>query len=459
MLASSSRRETAGTTEKSRQAKKVGCMSGIFYFLHFHRHHSRKRLPSPGKRDSKTIVSPPPAPALSPQPEPKPTAAAEPGQKTPHKKRAARQQVMTSPSVAAKSPGDKSTNSKRSAPHEAAPAAAATELGGKTSHNKRAAPDVAAKFGEKTSHNKRAAAPEAAAAPPAAGGSPGGGLSRRLSCDVPRSPTLPSEIRRSNSSGNAARNPPALVARLMGLDDPPPPVDTPDSAAEKRRKLLGALERCDEDLRALKNIIEALHIAESSQKASTASLVVDRGDPATPKRSDSGHAGAVEDKRCLDVDGEQPSPVSVLDALSSPPARRRSNINGSATMAKGGRHDKEARVVDGQSPLFHRNANAASGRRAERPFLEYYSSEPWQRTGTTSHPWQRLPCSRAMEESVEQVWEDGVLEERWELGKVGVGLEADILGDLVAEVVKELGFRRCSRLPLPFDACRKRLCY
>ncbi|KAJ6778975.1 hypothetical protein OIU74_002712 [Salix koriyanagi] len=42
----------------------------------------------------------------------------------------------------------------------------------------------------------------------------------RVSCDtVPRSPTLPAEIRRSKSlsSPERSRAPPALVARLMGL--------------------------------------------------------------------------------------------------------------------------------------------------------------------------------------------------------------------------------------------------
>ncbi|EHA8586716.1 hypothetical protein COCNU_scaffold000789G000010 [Cocos nucifera] len=85
---------------------------------------------------------------------------------------------------------------------------------------------------------------------------------RQHSCEVPRSPTLPPEIRRSISaaSPDSPRRSPALVARLMGLEDAP--VSSLESAAEKRRKLLGALEKCDEDLNALKRIIEAVRFAE-----------------------------------------------------------------------------------------------------------------------------------------------------------------------------------------------------
>lgn len=130
----------------------------------------------------------------------------------------------------------------------------------------------------------------------------GGGLANR-------SPTLPSEIRRSGGCFDLEDSPqrqPALVARLMGLERPTP-LQPPaavsfsaDSAEEKRRKLLGALERCDEDLRALKRIIDAVRTAEMHR------LKSGRVPPATPEA------------QCLDGNGEQPSPVSVLDPPSSP---------------------------------------------------------------------------------------------------------------------------------------------
>ncbi|OMO82892.1 hypothetical protein COLO4_22773 [Corchorus olitorius] len=70
----------------------------------------------------------------------------------------------------------------------------------------------------------------------------------------PTSPMLPSEMRRSNSVEMSPRH--TVVTRLMGLDKFPEPAV--DSTADKRRKLLGALDKCDEDLKALQSIVEAV---------------------------------------------------------------------------------------------------------------------------------------------------------------------------------------------------------
>lgn len=91
-------------------------------------------------------------------------------------------------------------------------------------------------------------------------------LHPRISDDhvPPRSPTLPAEIRRVNSPDNFRTPPPALVARLMGMEDAP----VESAVAEKRRKqLLGALEKCDEDLKALKKIIDTVRSAERLRSA------------------------------------------------------------------------------------------------------------------------------------------------------------------------------------------------
>jgi len=107
---------------------------------------------------------------------------------------------------------------------------------------------------------------------------------------------LPAEIRRSKSlnSPERFRAPPALVARLMGLSDIPPLTTSELAVAEKRRRLLGALEKCDEDLKALKKIIDVV-------KSSVAGTGNDADDEGRPEK---GH-----DHTLL----QQPSPVSVLD--------------------------------------------------------------------------------------------------------------------------------------------------
>jgi hypothetical protein len=130
---------------------------------------------------------------------------------------------------------------------------------------------------------------------------------RRFSCDMQRSPTLPADIRRSPQN---FPTPPALVARLMGLEA------MPESAADKRRKLLGALEKCNEDLIELKKIIEAVQLSERQKSTAT------------------GVEGEIRKaKRCWEFNG-QPSPVSVLDEFSGSPWSARychstRNTNGS----------------------------------------------------------------------------------------------------------------------------------
>ncbi|KAL4374281.1 hypothetical protein HN51_008084 [Arachis hypogaea] len=85
-------------------------------------------------------------------------------------------------------------------------------------------------------------------------------------CEVPRSPTLPTEICQSRAtkpqSPTAESHSPTLVARLMGLDEAPEAA-LAESVVEKRRQLLGALQRCDEDLKALKKIIEAVQLTDT----------------------------------------------------------------------------------------------------------------------------------------------------------------------------------------------------
>ncbi|KAL4371539.1 hypothetical protein HN51_016019 [Arachis hypogaea] len=84
-------------------------------------------------------------------------------------------------------------------------------------------------------------------------------------CEVPRSPMLPAEIRQSRAtkpqSPTAESRSPALVARLIGLDEAPEAAPA-ESVVEKRWQLLRALQRCDEDLKALKKIIEAVQLMD-----------------------------------------------------------------------------------------------------------------------------------------------------------------------------------------------------
>uniref|UniRef100_A0A453I7J1 Uncharacterized protein n=1 Tax=Aegilops tauschii subsp. strangulata TaxID=200361 RepID=A0A453I7J1_AEGTS len=79
--------------------------------------------------------------------------------------------------------------------------------------------------------------------------------------------------------------------------------------------------------------------------------------------------------------------------------------------------------------------------------------------------------SRAMVESVGEVWGQGAGEERWEAGLVGAALERAILQELVLDVVTELLAYSGREAQAPFGQfgrghdhgggamCRKRLCF
>ncbi|KAL6009806.1 hypothetical protein ACLOJK_000235 [Asimina triloba] len=285
---------------------------------------------------------------------------------------------------------------------------------------------------------------------------------RRLSFDVPRSPTLPAEIRRSNSvnSPTAFRRQPALVARLMGLEELP--AEEPEqSNAEKRRKILGALEKCDQDLKALKKIIEAVQAAEGCRRAPPPPPCPIRGSPEKQENGGRNLKGGddsmttVREKRGSDLNGEQPSPVSVLDGIPSPFRKTRERSEQGGQFKKLKDHDHELNGSFFSKILFDQLPRLTSGphKRAEGGPFKCMSST----VKMIRH--HRGPAmfrgSKAMIEAVNEVWTDGIWRERWEFGRLGIVLEGYILGELVEEIVKEMGFH--AKRSLPFENCRKRL--
>lgn len=142
---------------------------------------------------------------------------------------------------------------------------------------------------------------------------------------------MPLEIRRPPPAvaaiPDSPRRPPTVVARLMGLEEdtpapsmaatrpPQPPAE--EEEEDKRQELLRALEKCDEDLRALRRIIEAVRAKEAASPVGSAA-----------RRAEPG-GGISRKERC--DGGDQPSPVSVLEAISSPQSRDSLSPNGKTT--------------------------------------------------------------------------------------------------------------------------------
>ncbi|CAJ1917964.1 unnamed protein product [Sphenostylis stenocarpa] len=263
---------------------------------------------------------------------------------------------------------------------------------------------------------------------------------RNLSSEVPRSPTLPPEIRRSNVKPpptESRREAPALVVRLMGLEAAPAP---PDSVAEKRQKLLGALQRCDEDLKALKKIIEAVRLADPPPQSPAPSP---SPSPVVASIGLEDKLRTVSEVKCSVVNGEQqqPSPVSVLDEFTRSPL---------SPSCPSGRHTF-ARIQQQKQQVL------------KKPGEEEISS---------TYMYERITCesvnkkvndeehlvmwsSKAMIKSVDEVCRDVAWGEKRELGRIGLALQDYICKDLIEEIVRELG---CF-YTLPLEACKRRLCF
>lgn len=66
--------------------------------------------------------------------------------------------------------------------------------------------------------------------------------------------------------------------------------------------------------------------------------------------------------------------------------------------------------------------------------------------------------SKAMVESVEEVCRDIAWGERREVGRIGLVLQDYICRDLIEETVAEMGYVS-SMYSLPFEACKRKLCF
>ncbi|KAF7042463.1 hypothetical protein CFC21_052059 [Triticum aestivum] len=331
---------------------------------------------------------------------------------------------------------------------------------------------------------------------------------RRRSCEAPRSPTIAPEYRRA-SCDSPRPPPPAIVARLMGLEESapaspattprprplptrPPPPPPPEMAAEKRRKLLGALEKCDDDLQTLRRIIAAVRAAELRSAAASDVSPAPAGEGKGAKWMD----GSPPLQQKPRAEAQYPSPDSVLDAIISPrfPCRKRSSpcthldadskpeisrcgndalivrskiVKPSRTLVFSGDYCKIKQYCNElhAMAMYHHPATVAAVEGMPRWTPSAAEAQGWQHR----RRWglQGPERSRAMVESVGEVWGQGAGEERWEAGLVGAALERAILQELVLDVVTEL----LAHSERPFGQfgrghdhgggamCRKRLCF
>ncbi|KAF7116617.1 hypothetical protein RHSIM_RhsimUnG0021200 [Rhododendron simsii] len=269
---------------------------------------------------------------------------------------------------------------------------------------------------------------------------------RQLSRQVPRSPTLSVEIRQSDSvispdnfreltfKDGSSTTTTSSPSTPVGVDEKA--ITCNSSAEEKRRMLLGALEKCDEDLKAIKNIIEALR---------PTSL------PSTGRRRGMEAANQEEKFEAYGNIGKEfkHSPISVLDLdFISPPANSK-------------RHITNGQTVQQQKPQPRKIKNPRQEDTVTTTGFFH------TRVAVLSVPTRREIAawsSKAMGESVAEVCSDVDCGERREVTRIGLVLQDYIFRDLVDQAVKELllpgratAASNSLYSPLPLEACKKRM--
>ncbi|XP_022935193.1 uncharacterized protein LOC111442147 [Cucurbita moschata] len=228
------------------------------------------------------------------------------------------------------------------------------------------------------------------------------------------------------------------IVRLMGLESSKVEESVPE-AAEKQRKVMEALEKCEQDLKALKEFIDALDSTESFRMSSPVS----------------------EGKRIEFMAWEQqqdPSPVSVLEELSRPRHFvNRHACNNSRIFhqpsANPGRVQSQQRQQMMQRKKKQEGDHIFNISKFERTKIPEEVVGNWKNEKAAESP----PCGReAMKDSLEGVCKDISWGLKMEVGRIGLALQHQIFGDLLEELVKDHTFTYTS---LPFEACRRRLCF
>ncbi|KAF4391675.1 hypothetical protein F8388_005440 [Cannabis sativa] len=304
-------------------------------------------------------------------------------------------------------------------------------------------------------------------------------VTQRHSCEVPRSPTLPAEIRRDsvNSPHNfKSASPAGLVARLMGLEEPyssttksmilskantvQQQLSEYSSAADKRRQLLGALEKCDRDLQALKKIINAVRSAEQLQSPTASAAVL--------RNSDGVNKGLeVHINNNNNHNADKPSRVSVLDESTRSPlsnlfqSKRQSLSYG--RVQHQARPQKRKGEEDFINPsIFDRITCESLHRKTIVSSPDYLHRVEPAAASLPPPSSSSLWTSEAMRENVEEVCKDIAWGERREIGRIGLALQDRICRDLIEEIITDMGsinFYNNLYSPLPFEACKRRLCF
>ncbi|XP_073047255.1 uncharacterized protein [Primulina eburnea] len=252
-------------------------------------------------------------------------------------------------------------------------------------------------------------------------------LGLSVEINFPRSPSIPPEIRLPNvavKSPENPRTPSSVVERLMGLGDivKRPALEETDTISEKRRQLIRALEKCNEDLDGLRRIIRAVqanHVPVAAKRDLPGS-----GDEDSCENPCMENCAAVGAEARISVSGFAEGQNTVCLTAKTPA----SFLTHSKPSKKPGEDDAELMTA-----ILMRS-------RRSPPIA------------TTSRRSTSSPKAR----TIEEVCKDIAWGEKREMGRILVVLQDYICRDLVEEVVKELKSCRI-HYSLPLEGCKRRL--
>ncbi|KAL8041160.1 hypothetical protein ABFX02_10G148400 [Erythranthe guttata] len=283
---------------------------------------------------------------------------------------------------------------------------------------------------------------------------------------VPRSPTLPPEIRRSDAA-KSPQNPrtpsSSLVARLMGLEDiggcaavKRAALEEDRTAAEKRQRLLEALEKCNEDLEALKRIIKAVQTSDV------------RLQPPPPHRGVLHSSGGDNEgsitlvkpyiEKCTDAGGEKQNiPVEEECQLTRSPL---SGFSGAGAGAVQNTNTAGATKIHATTQQRKPTSAKKPGEDDEPTAAKLLNTDSTlqMRRRAVSAAIAPSWCSRAMVHSVEEVCVDIAWGEKREVGRIGLVLQDHLCRELIEDLIKEMNSNWPIR-PLPLEACKRKLCF
>lgn len=237
---------------------------------------------------------------------------------------------------------------------------------------------------------------------------------RRLSCDVdPRSPILSPKLRWPDG-GNVTEN--------GKIPQPAMELEKEESNEAKRQRLLEALEKCNEDLEALKMIIKA---------------VQSDGKSVQPPRL----LNSVEEEEHINNGGNESNEEVKIERWSTSSCSSYSKSHAIANVEQmSGESSKTTAEEDENNGIC---------------FFDKFVREPFRKK-------RRQICttnwvSRAMVRSVEEVCNDVAWGQKREVTNIGLMLHNHICKDLIEETIKELGYHKMYGLPR--HACKRRLSF